>query len=386
MDAAFFLEKLKELNIDIVTGIPDSALKGFCNYVNKSNNGSFRHYVPANEGAAIGIAIGHYLASGKRACVYMQNSGLGNAVNPITSLANEKVYGIPMLLLIGWRGQPGKKDEPQHKFMGAVTTSVLETLEISYDVISSETTGEELEEIMIRAGEQLDAGRQYAIVAAPGTFGGETLQYKNSYQIIREDAIGKILKSLGENDIVVSTTGKISREVYEQSNQLFGGHQECFMTVGGMGHASMIAFGIADCQPDKKVVCIEGDGALMMHMGSMAFLGKQKPENMLHICLNNEAHESVGGMPTGAAPDYWKCAKEMGYDFYETVNNYDDLDAVFPQILEKKGLVFVEIKVAMESRENLGRPSETAAENKEEFMKYIIGNNRIERGAGDKEV
>ncbi len=375
MEATFFLEQLKKLDIDTITGVPDSALKGFCNYINGKDNSSFRHFVPANEGAAIGIAIGSYLSSKKPACVYMQNSGLGNAVNPITSLANEKVYGIPMLLLVGWRGQPGKKDEPQHKFMGAVTLPLLEALDISYDVISQETSEAELEEVIERAGKELSRNRQYAIVAAPGTFKEEAvLQYKNSYNVIREDAIEEILKNLDKNDIVVSTTGKISREVYEQSNKLFGGHSECFMTVGGMGHASMIAFGIAANKPDRRVICIEGDGALMMHMGSMAFLGAQKPENLVHICLNNEAHESVGGMPTGAAPDYWKAAREAGYDSYEAIESYEELEKVFPQILEKKGMIFVEIKVAMYSRKDLGRPVETAVENKEEFMKFIAGN------------
>lgn len=372
MEADFFLKQLKKLNIDTITGVPDSALKGFCNYINGKENGSFRHFVPANEGAAVGIAIGSYLASGRPACVYMQNSGLGNTVNPLTSLASEEVYGIPMLLLIGWRGQPSKKDEPQHKFMGRITLPMLKVLDISYDVVSKETTEEELKEIMVRAEKELSRNRQYAIVAAPGTF-RETvaLQYKNAYSLIREDAIREILKSLYKDDIVVSTTGKISREVYEQSNELSGGHEKCFLTVGGMGHASMIAFGIAVNRPDRRVICIEGDGALMMHMGSLAFLGKQKPENMIHICLNNEAHESVGGMPTGATPDYWKVAKETGYDFYETIGNYEELKEKLPQILEKRGMAFVEIKVAMDSRKDLGRPVETAAENKEEFMKYI---------------
>lgn len=372
MEADFFLKQLKKLDIDTITGVPDSALKGFCNYINGKENSSFRHFVPANEGAAVGIAIGSYLASGRPACVYMQNSGLGNTVNPLTSLASEEVYGIPMLLLIGWRGQPGKKDEPQHKFMGHVTLPMLKVLNISYEVVSKETTEEELEEIMARAEKELSRNRQYAIVAAPGTFEeNAALQYKNAYSIIREDAIREILKSLNQDDIVVSTTGKISREVYEQSNELFGGHKKCFLTVGGMGHASMIAFGIAVNRPDKRVICIEGDGALMMHMGSLAFLGKQKPDNMIHICLNNEAHESVGGMPTGATPDYWKAAREMGYDLYETIGNYEELKEKLPQILEQRGMVFLEIKVAMDSRKDLGRPVETAAENKEEFMKYI---------------
>lgn len=377
MEAGFFLKQLEKLDIDTIAGVPDSALKGFCNYINGKENSSFRHFVPANEGAAVGIAIGSYLSSGRPACVYMQNSGLGNTVNPLTSLANEEVYGIPMLLLIGWRGQPGKKDEPQHKFMGGVTLPMLKVLEISYDVVSGETTEEELEEIMVRAEKELSRNRQYAIVAAPGTFGETvTLQYKNAYSLIREDAIREILKSLYKDDIVVSTTGKISREVYEQSNELFGGHEKCFLTVGGMGHASMIAFGIAVNRPDKRVICIEGDGALMMHMGSLAFLGKQRLKNMIHICLNNEAHESVGGMPTGATPDYWKVAKETGYDFYETIGNHEELKEKLPQILEKRGMTFVEIKVAMDSRKDLGRPVETAAENKEEFMKYISEYNR----------
>lgn len=375
METAFFLEQLRKLNMDTITGVPDSALKGFCNHINAHADSSFRHFVPANEGAAVGIAIGSYLSSGKPACVYMQNSGLGNTVNPITSLANEKVYGIPMLLLIGWRGQPGKKDEPQHKFMGTVTLPMLEVLDIPYDVISPDTTETELVEIMAKAGKELDCNRQYAIVAVPGTFREEgALEYRNSHSIIREDAIKEILKGLNKNDIVVSTTGKISREVYEQSNQLFGGHSECFMTVGGMGHASMIAFGIASNRPDRRVICIEGDGALMMHMGSLAFLGKQKPENLVHICLNNEAHESVGGMPAGAAPDYWRAAKEMGYDFYEEIKSHEELEKVIPQILDKKGMVFVEIKVAMDSRKDLGRPVETAQENKKEFIKYLAGN------------
>lgn len=377
METGFFLKQLKKLDIDTITGVPDSALKGFCNHINRKENSLFRHFVPANEGAAVGIAIGSYLSSGKPACVYMQNSGLGNTVNPLTSLANEAVYGIPMLLLIGWRGKPGKKDEPQHKFMGAITLPMLKVLDISYDVVSGETTEEELEEIMARAGKELGRNRQYAIVAAPGTFEEtEALEYKNAYSLIREDAIREILSGLYKDDIIVSTTGKISREVYEQSNKLFGGHEKCFLTVGGMGHASMIAFGIAVNRPDKRVICIEGDGALMMHMGSLAFLGKQKPENMIHICLNNEAHESVGGMPTGATPDYWKTAKDMGYDFYEIIGNHEELKEKLPQILEKKGMIFVEVKVAMDSRKDLGRPVETAVENKEEFMKYISENGR----------
>lgn len=370
MKTEVFMRELAKAEIDTFIGIPDSALRNFCDYMNGQNEKNIQHFVPENEGAAIGIAIGNYLATGKAACVYMQNSGIGNAVNPLTSLANEEVYDIPMLLLIGWRGKPDEKDEPQHKFMGKITPGILDTLAIAYSVISSETTEEELAQIFSKAKWQMQQGKQYAMIAQRDTFeADQKTTYGNSYEIIREDAITALLKSIGSQEIIVSTTGKISREVYEQSDRLFGKHSQCFLTVGGMGHASMIAFGIAVKQPDRKVYCIEGDGAIMMHMGAMAFLGKQKPDNMIHICLNNEAHESVGGMPTGAAPDYWKLAKELGYPQSYVADSYEGMPKIWNRIAEASELTFVEIKVALSSRKDLGRPKESAVQNKMDFMK-----------------
>ena len=372
MEVKAFIDKMKELNIGTIVGVPDSTLKQFCNYMNQCEDKSFEHFVPANEGAAVGIAIGEYLATGRPACVYMQNSGLGNTVNPITSLANEMVYGIPMLLLIGWRGKPGQKDEPQHKFMGEITCAVLDDLSISYAIINKDTSENDLRDIFLKAETCMRDCKQFAIVAEQETFAAVSgHKYANGWNIVRENAIAEILKNTKSQDVIVSTTGKISREVYEQSNQMYGDHSRCFLTVGGMGHASMIAFGVANRCPDTRVYCIEGDGALLMHMGSMAFLAEQKPQNMVHICLNNEAHESVGGMPTGATPNFSELAKTLGYDYSVRVEEENKLRETISYAMQQKGLVFVEICVALSSRADLGRPKESAAENKVEFMKHM---------------
>lgn len=367
-----FVRQIKNLGISTVIGVPDSALKPFCDYMNRKGKELFNHYVPANEGAAVGMAIGSYLATGKAACIYMQNSGIGNAVNPVTSLANGAVYGIPMLMVIGFRGEPGTKDEPQHKFMGSVTEGILDLLEVEYAVIGSDTSERELDEIFIRAGKALSDNRQFAIVIKRGSFDDtETESYRNGYGLVREEAIREIIASIHEEDVLVSTTGKISREAYEQSDALKGQHAQDFLTVGGMGYASMIALGIAKEKPHKKVYCLDGDGAVLMHMGNLAFIAKQKPENMIHICLNNEAHESVGGMPTGSVGvRYAKVAEACGYPAVYTVENLQQLREVLGQVQEGQQLAFVEIKVSMTSRSNLGRPKETARQNKVDFMKY----------------
>ena len=372
MKAEKFTEKIRNLGIENLIGVPDSTLKQFCDYVNTDGKYEFYHYVPENEGAAVGLATGIYLSTGVPACVYMQNSGLGNIVNPVTSIANKEVYDIPMLFLVGWRGEPGFHDEPQHKFMGKITKNLLEVLEIPYSVIGEETTEEELDQIFEEASSVLKENRQYAVIIRKNTFETRNSQgYSNENTLVREYVIGEILKALDEKDVVVSTTGKISREVYEQSDRLLGQHSQDFLTVGGMGHASMIAFGIAQNMPEKKVVCIDGDGAVLMHMGSIPFIGKESPGNMIHICLNNEAHESVGGMPTGAAgQSYAGVAKACGYKKTFLIENEKELQKVLSGFHQLKGPVFIEVMVAMESRKDLGRPKETAVENKQVFMKY----------------
>ena len=367
-----FISQIKKLGIKTLSGVPDSALKPFCDYINGVGKEQFTHYVPANEGAAVGIAIGEYLATGIPVCVYMQNSGLGNIVNPITSLANEEVYGIPMLLLIGYRGEPGTKDEPQHKYMGKITEPLLDVLGIEHVVLGKELSEQEVDAGFDRAAQKLREGKQFAFVLKRDFLVNEQKSvYTNHNSLVREDAIAEIIKALDTSDVVISTTGKISREVYEQSDKIKGSHAQDFLTVGGMGHASMIAFGIAKEAEEKRVYCLDGDGAELMHMGSLAFIAKQNPNNLVHICLNNEAHESVGGMPTGCVGlSYAKVAETVGYEFVYCVDTIEELNQVLNEIMGKRKLTFIEIKVAMESRADLGRPKETAAENKDNFMRY----------------
>lgn len=366
-----FVEAIKDLGITTIAGVPDSALQPFCNYLNMEEHG-FAHYVPANEGAAVGLAIGSYLSTGKPACVYMQNSGIGNIVNPVTSLANQAVYDIPILFIVGWRGEPGKKDEPQHRFMGEITRSILDVLEIPNAVLSADMAEEEIEQIFRAAEQALSENKQYAIVVKRDALKSDKKNaYENSYALCRETAISEIIKSVSPEDVIVSTTGKISREVYEQCDTIVGHHKQAFLTVGGMGHAGMIAFGIAQQRRDRKVYCIEGDGAVLMHMGELAFLAKQGPENFVHICLNNDAHESVGGMPTGAVgKEFYKVAGECGYPYAVCVDNMEDLQKELKKLKERKLPAFLEVKVKLGARADLGRPKESAVENKMNFMQY----------------
>lgn len=365
-----FINALNKININTFVGVPDSTLQVLCEKLAQLDDE--HHMCTVNEGAAIALAAGHYLASEQPCCVYMQNSGIGNAVNPIASLTHGKVYDIPMLLLIGYRGEPNTKDEPQHKFQGEITLPMLDLLEIEHAIISNETTSLEFDEIMTNANKAMQEHRQYAIVVKKSSFTSDSKHaFTNPYTLIREDAISSIIEKIKPNDVIVSTTGKISREVYESLNKIKGTHSQAFLTVGSMGHASMIALGIAKQRKDKTVYCIDGDGAALMHLGSMAFLAEQKPANFVHIILNNEAHESVGGMSTGATrTDFSKVAMDLGYTFAITVDNLIGLHNALKKCEGQTGPVLIEVKVAMHSRSDLGRPKETPIQNKENFMKY----------------
>ena len=373
MKADVLVQKIKELGIQTVTGVPDSTLKLFCDYMNNDGRDVIEdHIVTSNEGAAIGIAIGEYLSTGNPACVYMQNSGLGNAVNPVTSLANTDVYGIPMLMVIGWRGEPGTKDEPQHEYMGKVTLPMLRLLDIAYGIMGPETTEEELAGFLRCAGNAFAENRQYALVIRRGTFEKkEEGIYRNRYSMDREMAVGMIVGWLQPDSLVVSTTGKISREAYEQSNAVLGKHNQIFLTVGGMGHASMIAYQLARRKTGQRVICLDGDGAVLMHMGSLAVMGRHPASNLVHVCLNNEAHESVGGMPTGAGgTSYADIARKCGYGNVYRVATKEGLGKALGEIRGLKEMTFLEVNVAIGSRKDLGRPAENARENKAAFMGY----------------
>ena len=338
--------------IGLFCGVPDSLLKSFCAFV--TDNLGDRHVITANEGGAIALAAGHYLATEELACVYMQNSGQGNAVNPLASLADPDVYSIPMVLLVGWRGEPGVKDEPQHVKQGKITISLFETLGIPTEILPDDEflAQDVVTRMVVRAKEE---SRPVALVVRKGLFAEYKLKSRRPdiADRRREAVIEEILGGLPPDAVVVSTTGMISREVYETRDRRGEGHGRDFLTVGSMGHALMIALGIARAQSKRLIYCIDGDGASIMQMGNLAIAGRSGCANLTHIVLNNAAHDSVGGQPTvGAEIDLEAIAKACGYN-----------SAGAP--------VFRMVKVAKGARADLGRPKERPQENKRLFMETL---------------
>ena len=299
MDAITLLTACKEAGITFYTGVPDSQLKGLCDTLyDLYGVHSQRHLVAANEGGAVGLAAGHYLATDNPALVYLQNSGLGNIVNPVCSLLHDKVYGIPCLFVVGWRGEPGVHDEPQHVFQGEVTLEQLRLMDIEPHVLESSTTDEQFRAMFAHIIARLKQGKCAALVIRKGALTTACRpKYANAYTVTREQAVGLIARMAGERDIFVSTTGKLSRELFEIRQGLGQGHARDFLTVGSMGHASMIALGIALAKPERRVWCLDGDGAALMHMGHLGVIAKKAPRNLIHVIMNNGAHETVGGMP-----------------------------------------------------------------------------------------
>lgn len=318
------------------------------------------------------MAAGYHLATGKTPCVYLQNSGLGNIINPVASLLNDKVYGIPCVFIIGWRGEPGLKDEPQHIYQGEITLEQLKLLDITTMILDTETDEKEVAEKTKEFSALLDAGKSVAFVVRKGALTYDsTVAYKNDNSILREEVIQYITAVSGE-DIIVSTTGKTSRELFEIREQAGKSHKHDFLTVGSMGHSSSIALGIALNKPNTRVWCIDGDGAALMHMGSMAVIGAKSPKNFIHILINNTAHESVGGQPTVAdSINFPQIALGCGYKEAFSVANIDDFDKVLLKIEKGQGPILIEVKTAIGSREDLGRPTTTPIENKLAFMDYL---------------
>lgn len=391
-----FVNALKSSGVDFFTGVPDSLLKSFCAYVTDTCGES--HVIAANEGGAVGLAAGHYLATGKPALVYMQNSGQGNAVNPLCSLADPDVYSIPMVLLVGWRGEPGVKDEPQHVKQGKVTISLFETLGIPTEILPDDD--ESAANVTRKMVEKAKAeSRPVALVVRKGIFAEYKLQNKEAdiSDVKREDVIEGVLRALPKNAVVVSTTGMISREVYETRERLGQGHEGDFLTVGSMGHAIMIALGIAKAQPVRKVYCLDGDGASIMQMGNMAIVGQSGCGNLTHIVINNSAHDSVGGQPTiGGKIDFEKIAEELGYNVLQSpqdqfaggrtlgvdeiasgmewlVSMEEQSEQYKPAYSDEfpKKPNFILFKVAKGARKDLGRPKEPPQVNKALYMKML---------------
>lgn len=368
----FFIETLLGHGIDFYAGVPDSLLQNICAYIT-DNIPADHNIITANEGNAIALASGHYLATGKPALVYMQNSGIGNAVNPLLSLADQKVYSIPMILLIGWRGEPGVHDEPQHVKQGEVTLSLLDTMDIPYQILPEDQTAATIA-IETTVENAIKESRPYVLVVRKGTFEKYSLKNKtvNPYRLSREEAMKYVIDTLPEEAAIVSTTGKLSRELFEYREALNQGHSHDFLTVGSMGHASSIALGIALSKSDRPVFCFDGDGAFLMHLGALTNIGELSPVNYIHILFNNGAHESVGGQPTlGFGIDTIAIVKGCGYAHGISVETCDGIKEALNFALEKEGPTFIEIRCGINSRSDLGRPTTSPIENRDAFMKFL---------------
>ena len=371
----FFIEALREKGIDCFAGVPDSLLKNICAYITDHFDAA-HNIIAANEGAAVGLAAGHYLATGQPACVYMQNSGEGNIINPLTSLTDQEVYNIPVLLLIGWRGRPGVHDEPQHVKQGKVTTGLLNVMGVNYEVLSKEE--DKAAKQIDKAAKALANKEVFALVIEKDTFEDYKLQNVevNELTMSREEAIQIVAAALGEKDCIVSTTGMISRELFEYRAAMIQGHERDFLTVGSMGHASQIALGIAMAKPDRKVWCFDGDGAAIMHMGSMAIVANKSPKNYVHVVFNNGAHDSVGGQPTvGLKIDLPAVAKAVGYKAAISVSSKEELEkelsTLNSQLSTLGGPILLEVQVKKGNRKDLGRPTTTPIQNKEALMNFL---------------
>ena len=371
----FFIETLKEKGIDCFAGVPDSLLKNMCAYISDHFDAA-HNIIVANEGAAVGLAAGHYLATDHPACVYMQNSGEGNIINPLASLTDQEVYNIPVLLLIGWRGRPGVHDEPQHVKQGKVTTGLLNVMGVNYEVLSKEE--DKAANQIDKAAKALANKEVFALVIEKDTFEDYKLQNVegNDLTLSREEAIQTVASALGVKDCIVSTTGMISRELFEYRATMNQGHERDFLTVGSMGHASQIALGIALAQPERRVWCFDGDGAAIMHMGSMAIVANKAPRNYVHVVFNNGAHDSVGGLPTvGLKMNLSAIAKAVGYKATISVDNKEELvkqlSTLNSQLSTVGGPVLVEIKVKKGNRKDLGRPTTTPIQNKKALMDFL---------------
>ena len=374
MLASVLLDECLKVGIDFFTGVPDSFLKGLCDELyGRFGTDSAAHIVAHNEGGAIGLCAGHYLASGRPALCYMQNSGLGNTVNPLTSLTDPQVYSVPCLLVIGWRGEPGTKDEPQHIKQGAVTLSQLDLLGIPYRILSPDTTEDDFRGLFSELLEALRAQKPAALVIRKGALQSALKPaYGNGAAMTREEAAGLILEASGPSDCFVSTTGKLSREIFELREARGEDHRRDFLTVGSMGHASMIALRIAEEKPDRRVWCLDGDGAAFMHLGSLPLIGRRSPKNLVHVIINNGAHETVGGMPVcSGALNLRELARAAGYPRILAADSPESLREALASLKAFEGPVLLEIRCACGARADLGRPTTTPLQNRDAFMDFL---------------
>jgi len=370
MKADDLIRTFRSCGIEFATGVPDSLQKDFCTII-LSDRSPFKHIAAANEGIAIGLAIGFNISTGTVPLVYMQNSGLGNALNPLTSLAHSSVYRVPMVLMIGWRGEPGLTDEPQHMTQGLITRELLDLLQIPYFNINCDSQLSIVENF-IKSNLHKKMG-PIAILVSAKTFdvASEEETLEDSISLARERAVEIITLVSPKNAIFISTTGKLSRELNEIRSKR-GESGRDFMTVGGMGHASSIALGVAFNARNNIVICLDGDGAALMHLGAMAMIGELGLTNFVHVVFNNGAHESVGGQPIAAnLGSFVDLAKSLKYKTSFSVSSEKDLIDYFEKIRKVEMPCLVEVKINKKSRNDLSRPNQSPLQNKEEFISFL---------------
>lgn len=367
-----YLDVLERCGLKFFAGVPDSLLKQICAAIT-DRLGADRHVITANEGASVGLAIGYHLSTGEVPLVYMQNSGLGNVVNPVLSLASPEVYGVPMVMMIGWRGRPGVKDEPQHVHQGRVTEAMLDSMDVPIFVLDDEIDAASAT-TSAAVAKAREINGPVALLVKKGTFDAYTMtKYTSVQELEREDAIICIADEVEDDAAIVCTTGMPSRELFEHRARTGGRHETDFLCVGGMGHASKIALGIAMSKPERPVYCIDGDGASLMHMGSMAIIGNSGVSNFIHMVVNNGAHESVGGQPTvGFAIDLPAIATGCGYVSAERVrDDKGSVAAAMERARKTNGPAFIEVQVKTGHRADIGRPTKTPKENKTALMEFL---------------
>lgn len=367
-----FYERFRNKGIVFFAGVPDSLLKDICAYI-ADNASPENHIITANEGSAIALGAGYHLATNKVPLIYMQNSGVGNAVNPLLSLADREVYSIPMMLLIGWRGEPGVKDEPQHIKQGRVLTDILESIEMPYFVIDCDSDYEQV--IESAHGKCLELMAPVAILVRKNTFAPYKLcnDVATNYEMSREEALSNVLKHIPDNSVVVSTTGMLSRELFEIRESKNQSHQTDFLTVGSMGHTLQIAIGIALGSPDKMVYCLDGDGSAIMHLGNYAVAGSLNLANLRIILFNNGAHDSVGGQLTvGNQIIFGNIVKASNIKDFGTVRRKSEItEDLISDFRKSEKISFLEIKIKKGARNDLGRPKTTPIENKEALQLFL---------------
>lgn len=366
-------EAFKKNDLLLFTGVPDSTFKDWMKFLADEHGKRLTNIIACNECEAVANVAGYNLATGKIGVAYMQNAGEGKTVNPLTSLCDPEVYSIPVLLMIGWRGEPGKKDEPQHVKMGKVTIPLLETLGVPYKILPDNI--EEAEKVIQEMKEKAEKIKSpVAVIMKKGIL--EKYEAKNkvktNFEMTREDAIKAIVDNLEGNEAIVSTTGKTSRELFEYREELGQDHNKDFLTVGSMGCSASIANGIALQKPEKQVFVFDGDGAVVMQMGALATIGHYKPKNLYHIIFDNNAHDSTGGQPTVSDTlNFEQIALACGYKAAKTVEKKADLEEAIKKMKSSNGPQMLIVKVNKGARKDLGRPTTTPIENKEGFMGFL---------------